>query len=96
MDHTKEVEAKQLNIFERYLTLWVALCIAGGIVLGKLAPDVANRLDRMAIYVGEPPVVSIPIAIALFFMMYPTWLRSILLRSSAPGERPGRSCSRFS
>ena len=31
-------EAKGLGFFERYLTVWVILCILGGIVLGKLAP----------------------------------------------------------
>ncbi|WP_198470163.1 ACR3 family arsenite efflux transporter [Acetomicrobium sp. S15 = DSM 107314] len=61
--------------FERYLTLWVALCIAGGIVLGRVAPGLARRLDGFAIYVGEAPVISIPIAICLFFMMYPIMVK---------------------
>ncbi len=63
------------SIFERYLTLWVGLCIVGGIVLGKIAPGVAHALDGMAIYVGGAPVVSIPIAICLFFMMYPIMVK---------------------
>jgi ACR3 family arsenite transporter len=88
MESTKEVETKQLNIFERYLTLWVALCIVGGIVLGKLAPDVANRLDRMAIHVGEAPVVSIPIAIALFFMMYPIMVKIDFAEVLRAGRTP--------
>ncbi|MFH1653557.1 MAG: ACR3 family arsenite efflux transporter [Pseudomonadota bacterium] len=64
-----------MGIFERYLTLWVFLCIGVGIALGKLAPNVATSLDRMAIYVGDAPVVSIPIAICLFFMMYPIMVK---------------------
>ncbi|HML75644.1 MAG TPA: hypothetical protein PKB02_14230 [Anaerohalosphaeraceae bacterium] len=44
-----------LSLFERYLTLWVALCIAGGIVLGKLAPNFAKSLDGMSIDVGGAP-----------------------------------------
>lgn len=64
-------ESKPMSLFERQLTLWVALCIVGGIVLGKVAPGVAKTLDGMAVYVGGAPVVSIPIAICLFFMMYP-------------------------
>ncbi len=63
------------NPFERYLTLWVALCIAGGILLGKLAPNLAKTLDGMAIFVDGAPVVSIPIAICLFFMMYPIMVK---------------------
>ncbi len=68
-------EAKGLSLFERYLTGWVALCIVVGIVLGKLAPGVARSLDGLAIYVDGAPVVSIPIAICLFFMMYPIMVK---------------------
>jgi len=68
-------ERKMTNIFERYLTLWVGLCIIGGIILGKLAPGLARALDGMAIYVNEAPVVSIPIAVCLFFMMYPIMVK---------------------
>ncbi|MBN1391640.1 MAG: ACR3 family arsenite efflux transporter [Sedimentisphaerales bacterium] len=67
--------AKGLNVFEKYLTLWVILCIAGGIVLGKIAPGFAKYLDGLAIYVNKAPVVSIPIAVCLFFMMYPIMVK---------------------
>ena len=67
--------SKGLGIFEKYLTIWVILCIAGGIVLGKLVPDLAKTLDGIAIYVKNAPVVSIPIAICLFFMMYPIMVK---------------------
>ncbi len=63
------------SIFERYLTLWVGLCIAGGILLGKAAPGFSRVLDGMALTVGGAPVVSIPIAICLFFMMYPIMVK---------------------
>jgi len=63
------------SIFERYLTLWVGLCIVGGILLGKVAPGLAAALDGMSIYVNGAPVVSIPIAICLFFMMYPIMVK---------------------
>lgn len=68
-------DRKLTNIFERYLTIWVGLCIAGGILLGKLAPNFAKTLDGMAITVNGAPVVSIPIAICLFFMMYPIMVK---------------------
>ena len=64
-----------LSVFERYLTLWVILCIIAGIILGKVAPGVAKFLDGLAIYVGDAPVVSIPVAICLFFMMYPIMVK---------------------
>ncbi len=68
-------EPKGLGYFERYLTLWVFLCIVAGIFLGKLAPGVATYLDGLSIYVNNAPVVSIPIAVCLFFMMYPIMVK---------------------
>ncbi len=60
----------RLSFFEKYLTLWVFLCIIAGIILGRLFPGVAVALDAMSIY-----QVSIPIAICLFFMMYPIMVK---------------------
>ena len=68
-------QPKGLNVFEKYLTVWVVLCILGGIVLGKTAPQFAKFLDGIAIYVNNAPVVSIPIAVCLFFMMYPIMVK---------------------
>jgi ACR3 family arsenite transporter len=68
-------ESKGLGFFERYLSAWVILCIIAGILLGKLAPKAAVFLDGLAFYVNEAPVVSIPIAICLFFMMYPIMVK---------------------
>jgi ACR3 family arsenite transporter len=68
-------ERKMTSVFERFLSLWVLLCIIAGIVLGKIAPGVARYLDGMAIYVKGAPVVSIPIAVCLFFMMYPIMVK---------------------
>ena len=71
---------KQLSIFERYLTVWVLLCITGGIFLGKMAPGIATTLNDFSIY-----QVSIPIAVCLFFMMYPIMVKidfSQVLRSA--------------
>ena len=64
-----------LSAFERYLTVWVLLCIAAGIGLGSVAPGIATFLDGLSLYVGDAPVVSIPIAICLFFMMYPIMVK---------------------
>ena len=70
-----EEPRKGLSLFEKYLSVCVILCIVAGIVLGKVAPGFAKYLDGLAIYVGEAPVVSIPIAICLFFMMYPIMVK---------------------
>ncbi len=64
-----------MSIFERHLSVWVGLCIVAGILLGKLAPGVATTLDGFSISVNGAPVVSIPIALCLFFMMYPIMVK---------------------
>ncbi len=74
-DLTDKKNRKGLSGFERYLTLWVFLCIAAGIALGKFAPHLAEALNDMALLVNGAPVVSIPIAICLFFMMYPIMVK---------------------
>lgn len=74
--HSSSVKNRQMSsVFERFLTLWVGICIIGGILLGKIAPHMAKTLDNMSISVNGAPVVSIPIAICLFFMMYPIMVK---------------------
>ncbi|HEC87231.1 MAG TPA: arsenical-resistance protein, partial [Thermoplasmatales archaeon] len=63
-------EERKLSVFEKYLTLWVLFCIGAGIFLGKIAPGIAVKLDSFSIY-----NVSIPIAVCLFFMMYPIMVK---------------------
>jgi ACR3 family arsenite transporter len=57
---------RKLGIFEKYLTVWVGLCIIIGILFGRLFPGIADLLNSLQYY-----QVSIPIAIGLFFMIYP-------------------------
>ncbi len=64
-----------MGVFERYLTVWVGLCIVIGIALGLVVPNFAKTLDSMSINVNGAPVISIPIAICLFFMMYPIMVK---------------------
>jgi len=64
-----------MGFFECYLTLWVGLCIGIGILLGAYAPQFAKTLDSISINVNDAPIVSIPIAICLFFMMYPIMVK---------------------
>jgi len=52
--------------FERYLSLWVALCIVAGIALGSLLPDVFAFLARL-----EYGSVNFAVAILIWFMVYP-------------------------
>ncbi len=68
---SKAVQAgSRLSVFERYLTLWVILCILAGVVLGNVFPGLADTLNAMSLY-----QVSVPIAVCLFFMMYPIMVK---------------------
>ncbi|MBU0571732.1 MAG: ACR3 family arsenite efflux transporter, partial [Candidatus Omnitrophica bacterium] len=77
-----------MSIFEKYLTLWVLVCIGAGILLGKVAPGIARALDGLAISVNGAPVVSIPIAICLFFMMYPIMVKIDFAEVIKAGRSP--------
>lgn len=76
-------EERRLSFFEKYLTLWVAGCIAAGIFVGKLFPSAVLALDKIAIY-----QVSIPIAICLFFMMYPIMVKIDFAEVIKAGKTP--------
>ncbi|MFC2007551.1 ACR3 family arsenite efflux transporter [Chloroflexota bacterium] len=60
------MEERRLGLWEKYLTLWVALCIIAGTVLGRVFPSIAATLAKL-----EVANISIPIAICLFAMIYP-------------------------
>ena len=64
--YNKSKIEKKLGFFEKYLTLWVALCIIIGIIIGRVLPDISVILSEF-----QYAHVSIPIAICLFFMIYP-------------------------
>ena len=59
-----------MNLFERYLTLWVALCMAGGIALGVLLPAPFQALGRATI-----AQINIPIAVLVWLMIVPMLIR---------------------
>ena len=59
-----------MNLFERYLTLWVGLCIIAGIALGSLAPGPFQFLGGLAI-----AKVNMPVAVLIWLMIIPMLLR---------------------
>jgi len=83
-ESSKRVQAGgKLSFFERYLTVWVILCIVAGISLGRTFPGVAEALDAMSIY-----QVSVPIAICLFFMMYPIMVKIDFSQARQAAQTP--------
>lgn len=63
-------ENKGLGIFERYLTIWVALCIVVGVLIGVYLPQIPQTLDKFTY-----AQVSIPVAILIWLMIYPMMLK---------------------
>ena len=62
----KQTQGASLGAFERYLTLWVALCIVAGIALGQLAPGLSKALGRM-----EIAQVNLPVGVLIWAMIVP-------------------------
>lgn len=74
---------KRLDFFERYLSLWVGLCIIVGIGLGKLFPSAIHALSQM-----EISHVNLPIAVLIWLMIYPMMLKIDFSAILKVGERP--------
>jgi ACR3 family arsenite transporter len=64
---------KRLAFFERYLTLWVLLCMVAGVLFGKFLPATTSALSQ--IQFGNGSQVNIPIGILLWLMIYPMMLK---------------------
>jgi arsenite transporter len=63
-------KAPAMGVFERYLTLWVALCIVAGIILGQMTPVIFHAIGAMT--VAE---VNLPIAVLVWLMIIPMLLK---------------------
>ncbi len=74
---------KEIAFFEKYLSLWVALCIAGGIFIGFIAGDAMQVMSTWEIY-----RVNIPIAILIWMMIYPMMLQVDFTIIKKIGKRP--------
>lgn len=72
-----------IGFFERYLTLWVALCMVIGILIGKFLPGIPTFLGRF-----EYANVSIPIAILIWLMIYPMMLKVDFQSIKNVGKNP--------
>ncbi|MDR2422897.1 MAG: ACR3 family arsenite efflux transporter [Deltaproteobacteria bacterium] len=72
-----------IGFFERYLTLWVILCMAGGILIGEGLPFIPEFLSRL-----EYANVSIPIAILIWAMIFPMMLKVDFLSLKSIGKNP--------
>ncbi len=64
---------KRLGFFERYLTVWVGLCMVAGVLLGKALPGVTDALRKLEFGTGSQ--INLPIAVLIWLMIYPMMLK---------------------
>ena len=73
MSNENSTTPKRLAFFERYLTVWVFLCMVAGVLLGKLAPAFTASLSQLEF--GQDSHVNVPIAVLIWLMIYPMMLK---------------------
>ena len=77
---------KRLNLFERYLTVWVGLCMVAGIILGQSAPAAVQLLRSMEF--GQGSHVNLPIAVLIWLMIIPMMMKVDFAAVRNVGKRP--------
>ncbi len=65
--------AKRLNVFERYLTLWVAACMVVGVAVGRAFPQMVDAVRRIEF--GQGSQINVPIAVLIWLMIYPMMVK---------------------
>ena len=78
-----EKEKKKISSFQRHLSIWVLLCMAVGILIGKFLPAIPNFLGKL-----EIAKISIPIAILIWVMIYPMMLKVDFQSVKQVGKNP--------
>ena len=78
-----EKEKKGIGFFERYLTVWVAICIVVGIAIGQWFPAIPETLGKF-----EYANVSIPVAILIWLMIYPMMMKVDFQSIKNVGKKP--------
>lgn len=76
-------EKASISIFQKYLTLWVILCMAVGVLIGKFLPQIPDFLNRF-----EYAKVSIPMAILIWLMIYPMMMKVDFQSIKNVGKNP--------
>jgi ACR3 family arsenite transporter len=77
---------KRLNTFERYLTVWVVLCMVGGVLIGSAAPEVAAALRGLEFGTGSH--INAPIAVLIWLMITPMMMKVDFGSIRNVGRRP--------
>ena len=80
---SKESKTEGISFFQKYLSVWVLLCMVMGILIGKFLPAIPAFLDRLSI-----AGISIPIAILIWIMIYPMMLKVDFQSVKQVGKNP--------
>jgi ACR3 family arsenite transporter len=81
-----EAAAKRLNVFEKYLSLWVGACMIVGVIVGKLLPASIDSMRRMEF--GSGSQINIPIAVLIWLMIIPMMMKVDFASIRNVGRRP--------
>ena len=76
-------KSEGINFFQKYLTIWVFICMVVGVIIGKLLPTIPNALGNL-----EISGISIPIAILIWIMIYPMMLKVDFQSIKQVGKNP--------
>jgi ACR3 family arsenite transporter len=77
---------KRMGLFERYLSLWVGLCMVVGVALGRIFPDLTAQLSGWEF--GRDSRVNVPIAVLIWLMIYPMMLKVDFRSLANVGRKP--------
>jgi ACR3 family arsenite transporter len=77
---------KRLGFFERYLTVWVLVCMGIGVAFGRLLPDVTAASSKLEF--GQGSHVNVPIGVLLWLMIYPMMLKVDFSALGGIAKRP--------
>lgn len=80
---TKRIKLEGISFFEKYLTLWVVLCMVAGILIGRYLPGIPVFLGQF-----EYARVSLPIAILIWLMIYPMMMKVDFASIKNVGRNP--------
>ena len=77
---------KRLNVFERYLSLWVAACMIAGVLIGKYCPGLVGSIRGLEF--GRGSQINLPIAVLIWLMIVPMMMKIDFLAIREVGKNP--------
>ena len=80
---SKETENSGISVFQKYLTVWVILCMIVGVLIGKFLPAIPTFLDKLSL-----AGISVPIAILIWVMIYPMMMKVDFQSVKQVGKNP--------